>query len=427
MRIDIVGSPADTGEALSCLPAGVVRLDGEVLDYANPAALSILEADDESQVLSRSALDFIHVIERARITAQLRRFGRQNGVNHSIECLIRTCRGNLRAVSMSSAAGDGAGSGGTWIVFMDITRQRLKTHMQETERNIQRLFANTTDIYYRIDAEGKVLMASPAVERVLGYRPEEVVGRDSTVFYADPSERQVLIEQLAADGKVSDYHVRLVSKDGEVVDVSFSSHALYDDEGNYIAVEGVMRDITERVTLERLLRELAATDELTGINNRRRLLEQATLALRRWQRHRQPFALLIIDLDWFKRINDRYGHLYGDEVLKRFADTVQAELREVDLFGRLGGEEFCVVLERSGRREASEAAERIRARIEAMELAAADGSRLRLTVSIGVTVSLASDQRIENLLSRADRALYVAKESGRNRQEWDLCEEGEDA
>jgi diguanylate cyclase (GGDEF)-like protein/PAS domain S-box-containing protein len=327
---------------------------------------------------------------------------------------------------MTSAAGDGT-DGTAWIVFMDITRRRLNTHLQETERNVRRLFANTTDIYYRIDAEGKVLMASPAVERVLGYRPEEVVGCDSTMFYADPGERQVLIEKLAADGHVSDYHVRVVGKDGGLVDVSFSSHALYDDEGNYIAVEGVMRDITERVTLERLLRQLAATDELTGISNRRTFLEHATQALRRWQRHRQPLALLIVDLDWFKQVNDRHGHLYGDEVLKRFTDTVRTELRDIDIFGRLGGEEFCVVLERCGVREASEAAERFRARVEAMELTAPDGSPLRLTVSIGATASQPSDRRIEELLSRADRALYAAKHGGRNRQEWDLGVDGEGA
>lgn len=426
MQIDTDELRAVGSEALSRLPAGVVRLDGEVLDYANPAALSILEADDAGQVLGQPALDFIHILDRARLSVLLRRIGRLDGAKPGVECQIRTCRGNLRAVTMSSAAGDGT-DGTTWIVFMDITRRRLNTHLQETERNIRRLFANTTDIYYRIDAEGKVLMASPAVERVLGYRPEEVVGCDSSIFYAEPSERQILVEQLAADGQVSDYHVRLVRKDGELVDASFSSHALFDDEGNYIAVEGVMRDITERVTLERLLRQLAATDELTGIFNRRTFLEHATQALRRWQRHRQPLALLIVDLDWFKLVNDRYGHLYGDEVLRRFTNSIQAELREIDLFGRLGGEEFCVVLERCGVREASEAAERFRARVEAMELTAPDGSPLRLTVSIGATASQPSDRRIEELLSRADRALYAAKHGGRNRQEWDLAVDGESA
>lgn len=420
MQMDADGPPVDTRAALSCLPAGVVRLDGEVLGYANPAALAILEADDATQLLGRPGLEFIHVLDRARVSALFRRLGRQGGANPSIECQVRTCRGNLRAVSVSSAADAPMDDAGVWVVFMDITRRRLKTHLQETDRNIRRLFANTTDIYYRIDAEGKVLMASPAVERVLGYRSEEVVGCDSTDFYADPNERQALIAQLAADGQVSDYHVRLLSKDGELVDVSFSSHALFDDEGNYIAVEGVMRDITERVRLERMLRQLAATDELTGIFNRRTFLEQAAQALRRWQRHRQPLALLIVDLDWFKRINDRYGHLYGDEVLKRFAETVQAELREIDLFGRLGGEEFCIVLERSGVREASEVAERIRARTEALELIAPDGSRLCLTVSLGATISRLPDRRVQELLERADGALYAAKQGGRNRQEWDI-------
>lgn len=426
MPIDVVEPLTPGSDALNGLPAGVVRLGGQVLDYANPAALGILEAADVGQVLGRQAVDFIHALDRARIAALFKGLGRQRRLGRSAECMIRTCRGNLRAVTLTRSAAEAA-HGGIWVVFMDITHRRLESHLQETERSIRRLFANTTDIYYRIDAEGKVLMASPAVERVLGYRTEEVVGRDSTSFYADPAKREALIKTLASSGQVSDYHMRLVHKNGQLVDVSFSSHALFDEEGNYVAVEGVMRDITERMTLQRLLRRQASTDELTGIQNRRTLLERATQAIGRWQRYHQPLVLLIIDLDWFKRINDRYGHLYGDEVLKRFADMVSAELRAIDLFGRLGGEEFCVVLERCAAHEASEVAERVRVRTEAMELRPAKGARLGLTVSIGATAIVPADRRVEDLLSRADRALYAAKQGGRNRLEWHLPAEGENS
>lgn len=404
--------------AFDGLPVPVVRVRGAVLRYVNPAALEMLEADSPDAVLGRSILDFVHPLDHVRIAKRLSRLEYKARRYRGVEMLIRTCRGELRGVSISATAAS-LPEDGVVAVAVDITRRRMKTYLRETERNVVRLFENTTDIYYRIDAQGKLLMASPAVERILGYHCDELLGRDSSLFYADPKDRDALIEVLLRDKRIADYEVRLRGKQGQLVDVSISSHALFDDEGNYIAVEGVIRDLTERKQLERRLRVLATADELTGICNRRVFFERATAALQRTQRQRRPMGLMILDIDWFKKINDRFGHLGGDGALRAFAKAVGSELRDVDLFGRLGGEEFGIVLEDCPVSEAQTVGERIRVCIENLWLTPREGEQLRMTVSIGATACQAEDVRIEALFERADRALYQAKQAGRNCIRWE--------
>jgi len=406
-------------QAYDVLPTPVVGIERETLHYANPAALDLLQAASADEVLDRSVFDFIHPLEHQRLARRLRRVVDEGAAGQPIELRVHTCRRQVRAVTATSrVALQTEDSVFVLAVMMDTTQWRMKKYLQETERNVNRLFENTTDLYYRIDAQGKVLRASPAVEHMLGYRIDEVIGQASAMFYADPGERDALIERLVRDGRVSDYEVQLRGKHGQLVDVSFSSYALFDDEGNYLAVEGVMRDITERKRLERRLQALASTDELTRVTNRRVFLERALQALHRARRNDSPMTLLILDIDWFKQLNDRFGHLAGDQALRCFAAAIMEQVRDIDLVGRLGGEEFGVVLEACARAEAEEVAERIRAQVEALRPGLSDGRHMRMTVSIGATVSTPSDERMEALLDRADRGLYSAKHAGRNRLAW---------
>ena len=161
--------------------------------------------------------------------------------------------------------------------------------------------------------------------------------------------------------------------------------------------------------------ELATTDSLTGVYNRRTFKELAEPQLSRSRRAKQPVALLMLDLDHFKRINDTYGHLAGDDVLKAFASLVRTCLRKEDLLARYGGEEFVVLLPGASETDAATLGERIREEVAAHPLDA-NGHLVRVTVSVGVAAesgdTLAS---LEAMLGRADEALYVAKNQGRNR------------
>lgn len=167
---------------------------------------------------------------------------------------------------------------------------------------------------------------------------------------------------------------------------------------------------------EEKLRLLATTDELTGVANRRRLMEAMRAEEMRSRRYQKPLAFLMVDADHFKRINDTYGHDVGDTALTMLTSALQDHLREVDLAGRLGGEEFGVLLPETGLEDAARVAERIRKAVLELEIPAGARS-IGLSVSIGVAALRLDcrDECVEEVMKRADEALYRAKSEGRNR------------
>ena len=162
------------------------------------------------------------------------------------------------------------------------------------------------------------------------------------------------------------------------------------------------------------LARTACLDPLTGVLNRRALETEASREISRATRYAAPLALVLLDLDYFKRINDRFGHRVGDEALRALVAVLRRELREVDLIARIGGEEFVILLPDSTGETAVNVAERLRSAIENTIVSYEDAA-VRFTVSAGVTPMLSSDATLESMLHRADAAMYVAKRSGRNR------------
>ncbi len=165
------------------------------------------------------------------------------------------------------------------------------------------------------------------------------------------------------------------------------------------------------------LRHQAETDALTGVSNRRAFIERGQAEVTRAKRYSRGLALIVVDLDHFKRINDNHGHAIGDEALKAAASACATQLRKQDMFGRIGGEEFAAILPETGLSEARLVAEKLRIRIR--ELAISDGRRgtLALSASFGVAALDTSDETLDQLMARADRALYRAKADGRDRVE----------
>jgi diguanylate cyclase (GGDEF)-like protein len=171
-----------------------------------------------------------------------------------------------------------------------------------------------------------------------------------------------------------------------------------------------------RVELERTrdnLHTIATTDGLTGLLSRRRLLELGEQDLSRAQRYERPLSVLALDLDHFKQVNDRFGHAAGDAVLVAVADVLRSQTRRHDLVGRTGGEELAVILPETGLEAAERLAERIRTQVKALR-PVSDGNAISVTVSLGAAQVVPTDHSIQDLLKRADRALYTAKEHGRD-------------
>lgn len=176
-----------------------------------------------------------------------------------------------------------------------------------------------------------------------------------------------------------------------------------------------LRDISERKQLELEIERQARTDYLTGIANRRHFMACAELEFARAKRYSRPLALLMIDVDHFNLVNDSEGHLAGDEVLKEIAARCAPLMREHDLLGRFGGEEFAVLLPETGLTEALRVAERVRLAVSAQPAAFAGGKAdIAVTVSLGAAEIDETDESLAELLRRGDHALYEAKWAGRN-------------
>ena len=256
------------------------------------------------------------------------------------------------------------------------------------------------------DSQLQVMEVNAAFSRITGFSAERVVGQPLANLLAEPEQLQLVAEGLKRSGK---WRGELSCKRA-----SGDSYAQL-SEFNQLVVAGRQRhiignflDLTEQKLLERQLRELSHKDPLTGIWNRRKLNEVVDQEIARQERHHQPFALAIIDLDHFKQINDRYGHDRGDDVLRHAVEVFAAGLRRSDLLARVGGEEFVAFLPHTEKHGAEVVLERLR---EALASSASDPP---VTCSIGLACYHPGDSR-KTLQRRADEALYLAKSRGRNR------------
>lgn len=261
-------------------------------------------------------------------------------------------------------------------------------------------------------SDGLLRFINPSAAQVFGIDPSDLTETEyrAPEFYAQQSERRRLLALIETHGSVNRFETRLRSLDGEEfwVDMSATRLQYEDEECIFVAFS----DITERKEMEQSLRRIADTDALTGVASRRRFLQQLENEIALLMRHGRPACVMSIDLDHFKQINDHHGHPAGDRILAEFARKVERVLRAPDTLGRLGGEEFAVLLRETTADEALAAAERVRAGIEHMESSEL-GPEDCLTVSVGVT-EIRPDDTVEKVIHRVDELLYLAKADGRN-------------
>ena len=409
---------SDPLDLLHALPGAVLITQDGAIQYANAAAVALLEVESAGCLIGRQSGEFVHLVDQIRSTQRIQQVAdpdQERRPNKSSEFRICTAKGHLRMVLISSVAVEWHGKPAVLMCGLDMTHQsEIQAQLRESEQNFRRLFENMQDVYYRTDANGVVQHVGPGVRRVLGYEPHEIEGRTAESYYPQSKDRDAFKAAIQQTGEVSDFPGQMVRRDGSVIDISISSHALYDHAGNFAGVEGIYRDVTQRKNLERELQRLATTDMLTGIANRRAFLECAESAYAHSRSNGEPLTLLMLDLDHFKTINDRFGHLEGDRALMAFAQAIKGQLRASDAVGRLGGEEFGVLLPVTTLAEGLEVATRMLHSIRALELTDGAGHSYRVTTSLGVSNFRQSDRSLRDMLDRADQALYLAKHRGRN-------------
>ena len=298
------------------------------------------------------------------------------------------------------------------IEEVETARRKLtiRTHQLEHSELRFRQLADAAFETIIIHMDGKILDCNEAATSLYGIPKDQLIGSDISLRIHE-SFHESATEWLKGPTKkaIELSHVR---GDGTSVPVEVRSRAI-EHEGRDALVTAV-RDITAHKALQKKLERIANSDPLTGVGNRRFFLDAGKRIFFRAIRYNEPLALIMVDVDYFKKINDTYGHDGGDIALCAMANTCMATLRTSDIFARFGGEEFAALLPASDITGSTTLAERLRVAIAEMSVDSPAGL-ISLTVSIGITVLQEDDQNIEGLLTRADKALYTAKESGRNR------------
>jgi diguanylate cyclase (GGDEF)-like protein/PAS domain S-box-containing protein len=265
-----------------------------------------------------------------------------------------------------------------------------------------------------IDEQGYFVRWNRAAQELVG-APEDRMPQ-TRLLDAICEEDRPLVASLVGEALAKGYaetEARVAHPDGETR-WRFLTARRVDIAGKAYLV-GMGLDVTERKKLERELEHQAQTDFLTGIPNRRHFLNLADLELARARRYARPFSMLMLDLDLFKSVNDRYGHRIGDLTLQKVVEVCGGMLREVDVVGRLGGEEFGIILPETDAEQALQVADRVRQAVASASVALPQGGSVGITTSIGVATYSEADPDFDAVLARADRALYEAKRSGRDR------------
>ena len=303
-------------------------------------------------------------------------------------------------------------------ISTDITeRKQIEDSLRSNQELLATVLDNIGACIYMKSPDGRYLYANAATATLHHLRPECLIGLKDNNFFTETSIEnfKTLDEQvLGTQNKVAGMEVfQLLEQEPRYywsVKVP-----LQQANGKIYAILGMSTDITERKRLEDELLRLATTDELTNLYNRRHFLSLAEQTLSRSRRYNEPLALLMCDIDFFKHINDTFGHAVGDQVLQQVADIIRSTLRDTDIAGRIGGEEFAIMLVQTNLNNAQEVAERLRQKIEESHIHLEDGQLVPLTISIGVSIPVYPLETLATLLQHADQGLYQAKRSGRNK------------
>ncbi|GEM_PF-2507535 len=295
------------------------------------------------------------------------------------------------------------------VTVHDVTEQ-LRT--ERALRDFEEIYEGVPVPFYRATpgANGRFLRVNPAFVRLLeADSPEQLLGYEIARLYVDPSERAHFSNTLMQEGEVFRYELHMRTIKGREIRTADTAFRHFDGSANPV-FDGVLEDITQRRELEVELSYQARHDKLTDLANRRHCESALQTETERSDRYGQPLSALMIDIDHFKRINDERGHAEGDRVLEWIADVLRNRVRETDLAGRWGGEEFVVLLPSTPATKAHRLAEELRRSVAEQR----DAAVTPVTISIGYA-GYRHGEGSARFMQRLDRALYAAKGKGRNR------------
>ncbi|MGD0624356.1 MAG: diguanylate cyclase, partial [Thermodesulfobacteriota bacterium] len=332
-------------------------------------------------------------------------------LNYETEIVSKT--GNPVSVILSaSLLRDAQGNAvGTLGMGKNITEyKKLLNHVSRTEESYRKLFDAVNDAIFSLNREGYITTFNRMFLKMTGYTEREIRSfHFSKILHPEDAPLMINDHQKVIRGEYAPerYTFRLINREERVIYVEGNFRRL-EEKNEVVGILGVLRDVTEKIKLEKELLELSITDGLTGLHNQRHFFKELDKEMERAVRQRTPLSLLLFDLDDFKAYNDLNGHLEGDKVLKSVAEAVLQSIRRMDSAYRYGGDEFTVVLPGASKEEAAQVAERIKKSFKPMPYLQ------QIDLSIGL-VQFDPQYDLTAFIQHADEAMYSAKKMGGNR------------
>jgi len=300
----------------------------------------------------------------------------------------------------------------------DMTERKIANQaLQQAERSFRSIFENASDGIFQTTPDGRYLNANPALARIYGYdTPAELIAAVADIrrqLYIEPGRRAEFVKLMQKHGVLSNFVSEIRRRDGDKIWISENARAVFDDTGRLLYYEGTVEDVTETKLNQEKLEYLANHDPVTTLPNRLLMNDRLRQMMRNAQRNQSVVAVVLVDLDHFKLINDTFGHNRGDQLLQTVARRMLACVRETDTVARLGGDEFVLLLSGEGRGEAlSQVTQRVLKAIS--KPWQVEERELSVSCSIGVSIFPRDGRDVQTLLKNADTAMYKAKEFGRN-------------
>ena len=359
-----------------------------------------------------------HPHDRARVRAVVRQ-AVQTGLRFSVEYLITTRDGQTRRViERGVAVRDEQGERVIEGFIEDITvRHATLEALEHAELRYRHIFEHASEGIFQTTREGQYLAANPALARIYGYATPQALMADLSDIehrlYVSAGRREVFHRLMKAQGQVLNFESEVFRRDGSRIWISENAHVVLSPQGEFLCYEGTVQDITERRRYQEQLERQANHDQLTGLPNRVLLGDRIAQGIAQASRQGYFLALVFIDLDNFKYINDSLGHAAGDELLKVIATRLTGCLRSADTVARLGGDEFVLVINDHYRSSSV---------ISLLERVLKDigrpvvlgGREFHVGASLGVAMYPSDGDDAQILLKHADVAMYAAKNRGRN-------------
>ncbi|MBN7798414.1 sensor domain-containing diguanylate cyclase [Parahaliea mediterranea] len=297
------------------------------------------------------------------------------------------------------------------------TLEQRNARLQESELKYRTIFEDSQDVIFLVGAKGQLDAVNPAVQSLLGYSPQQLMLPTAHGELARGLQR--FVELIRSQQEIQGFTTSLKHRDGHLVPVMIYADVRRDEYGDFSGYQGYIRNITDKLQAERQrlradqLEQAAALDPLTRVYNRGYFQSAAQREIGRVKRSGEPLALVLLDIDHFKSVNDNHGHLAGDEVLVEIGALLENQTRESDVVARYGGEEFVLLLTNTSVEQAITRSEELRQLVADRTFRADFETDIRITISLGVA-GWRNGESLAQTLERADSALYESKHGGRN-------------